>query len=204
VTDHSSRGQSRRIVTATAVAAAIAAVILVVAVLPAEYGVDPLGTGRALGLGALSGTAPAETAAPAASTVAVGAASSKTTPFATDVYTVELRPFEGVEYKYRLHQHAALIYAWEASASVEFEFHGEPDGAPEKYFDSYSKGTAATGQGTFTAAKAGVHGWFWKNHSADRVTVKLRSAGFYGSSTEYRDGEKMRRTFPVESASKEP
>jgi hypothetical protein len=39
-----------KIATATLIAAAVAAVILVVAVLPAEYGVDPLGTGKALGL----------------------------------------------------------------------------------------------------------------------------------------------------------
>jgi hypothetical protein len=194
VTEKTSRDQSRRIIVATAMAAAVAALILVVAVLPAEYGIDLLGTGRALGLTALSGTTPAETSPPAAPTPTVNAAAAKTTPFATDIYKVELRPFEGVEYKYRLEQGAALVYAWDASTPVEFEFHGEPDGAPEKYFDSYAKGTAATGQGTFTAAKAGIHGWFWKNHSASRVTVTLRSAGFYETSTEFRDGEKIQRT----------
>ena len=40
----------RRLVIATAAACAVAMVILVAAVLPAEYGVDPLGTGSALGL----------------------------------------------------------------------------------------------------------------------------------------------------------
>jgi hypothetical protein len=39
-----------KIAKATFIAAAVAAVILVVAVLPAEYGIDPLGTGKALGL----------------------------------------------------------------------------------------------------------------------------------------------------------
>jgi hypothetical protein len=195
VTEQISRDQSRRIIVATAVAAAVAALILVVAVLPAEYGIDLLGTGRALGLTALSGTAPAETAPPAAATPTLNAAAGKTTPFTTDLYKVELRPFEGVEYKYRLEQDDALVYAWEASTPVEFEFHGEPDGAPERYFDSYAKGTAATGQGAFTAKKAGIHGWYWKNHSASRVTITLRSAGFYGMSTEYRDGEKIQRTF---------
>jgi len=39
---------------ACATAVLAAAVILVVAVLPAEYGIDPLGTGRALGFSALS------------------------------------------------------------------------------------------------------------------------------------------------------
>jgi hypothetical protein len=40
----------RTLVTATAIALAVAAAILVAFVLPAEYGIDPLHTGRALGL----------------------------------------------------------------------------------------------------------------------------------------------------------
>ena len=52
-----------KIATATVVAAVVAAVILVVAVLPAEYGIDPLGTGKALGLMELANAT--EKAAPA-------------------------------------------------------------------------------------------------------------------------------------------
>jgi hypothetical protein len=180
---------SRKIVLATIGALAAAIVILFVAVLPAEYGIDPLGTGRALGLTALAGT---DVAPPPAATA----------PLSTlrqDTYTVELRPFEGVEYKYRLEQGAALVYAWEATAPVGFEFHGEPDGAPAKYFDSYSKGEAAEGHGGFVAAKAGIHGWFWENKTGARVTVTLRSSGFYSASTEYRDGDRINRTFKTDS-----
>jgi hypothetical protein len=190
-------------VAATAIAALMAALILVTAILPAEYGMDPLGTGRALGLTALAGTAPAESAQPSA-TPSAPAAAGRVPGFAQDIYKVELRPFEGVEYKYRLEQNAALVYAWDASAPVEFEFHGEPDGAPEKYFDSYSKGTGATAQGAFTASKAGIHGWYWKNHGEGRVTLTLRSAGFYATSTELRDGEKIERRFPLDLASRKP
>ena len=39
-----------KILLATVVAFIVASIILVVAVLPAEYGIDPLGTGKALGL----------------------------------------------------------------------------------------------------------------------------------------------------------
>jgi len=52
----------KALVTATLVALAVAAVILVAFVLPAEYGIDPLHTGRALGLTDLAG---ANEAAPA-------------------------------------------------------------------------------------------------------------------------------------------
>src|SRR5690606_41826300 len=49
----------KRLVLSAAIAAVAAAVALVAFVLPAEYGIDPLGIGRALGLTALS--EPAET-----------------------------------------------------------------------------------------------------------------------------------------------
>ena len=56
---HASR---RQILLATAGALAIAIVVLVTTVLPAEYNVDPLGTGRALGLTALATAGQEETA----------------------------------------------------------------------------------------------------------------------------------------------
>jgi hypothetical protein len=178
-----------RIVKATAVALVIAVALLFVAILPAEYGIDPLGTGRLLGLTALAGVT--ETPEPP-STTPVPAPTS----FNEDVYKVELRPFEGVEYKYRLEAGGSLVYSWEASAPVKFEFHGEPDGAPAKYFDSYAKGKDAGARGGFTAEKAGIHGWFWENPEATRVTITLRTAGFYSRSIEFRDGDKIERKFP--------
>jgi hypothetical protein len=182
-------------VLATFVALGAAVVILFVAVLPAEYGIDPLGTGRVLGLTALSGTV-AESSTPARTLASAGAIPPESTnALQHDVYEVELRPFEGVEYKYRLEQGASLVYTWTATAVVGYEFHGEPDGAPAKYFDSYNKGAAAEGHGGFIAAKPGIHGWFWENKGATRVKVSLRTSGFYSASTEYRDGERIQRTF---------
>ena len=66
----------RRILTATAVAFVTAVVVLVTAVLPAEYGIDPLGTGKMLGLTALAGTADDETLSPS-TLAAVGPASTR-------------------------------------------------------------------------------------------------------------------------------
>jgi hypothetical protein len=184
------------VIAATLLAIGVAAVLLVVAILPAEYGIDPLGTGRALGLTALSGTGAG--AAPAAAPAAAGAAGAAAGPVTLkhDTFEVELRPFEGVEYKYRLEEGASLVYAWSATTTVKFDFHGEPDGAPARYAESYRKGEAGDARGAFTAARPGIHGWFWENPGATRVKVTLSTAGFYSASTEYRDGEKIERTFP--------
>lgn len=177
-----------RIVVATAVAFVVAGIVLVVAVLPAEYGIDPLGTGRALGLTALAGADEVAPAIPAQADPTPAA-------LAQDTYTVELRPFEGVEYKYRLEQGRGLVYEWTTTAPVEWDFHGEPDGAPARFSESYEKGHSASAHGVFVAEKPGIHGWFWENPGAGRVTVTLKTSGFYSASTEYRDGERHQRAF---------
>ena len=75
-----SQPSSRQLLKATAIAIAVAAVLLVTAVLPAEYGIDPTGIGARLGLNTLSESA--ETAevsppiAPPASTAPVTADSA--------------------------------------------------------------------------------------------------------------------------------
>ena len=61
MTTHTQRAQpevpsTRKILAATGGALAVATVLLVLFVLPAEYGIDPLGTGKALGLTALVGS----------------------------------------------------------------------------------------------------------------------------------------------------
>ncbi|MDQ3070594.1 MAG: hypothetical protein M3R55_12815 [Acidobacteriota bacterium] len=186
----------RRILTATAVALAIAFVVLIVAVLPAEYGIDPLGTGKALGLTALAGTEDAAPVSPSSlEAVRVGVNTTQTGALAHDTFTVELRPFEGVEYKYRVAKGGSMVYAWTASTEVGFDFHGEPDGAAKGVSESYGKGAGRAVQGVFIAPTPGVHGWFWENTGTGRVTITLTTSGFYTASTEYRDGERRERTF---------
>lgn len=195
MTNTTAAGSPRRILIATTVAAVIALVVLVVAVLPAEFGIDPLGTGKALGLTALADSEADATAVPAAAATPLGVNTPQQGQLAQDTFTVELRPFEGVEYKYRVESGGSLVYAWTASATVGYDFHGEPDGAPARYSESYDKGEGRQAQGVFIAPKPGIHGWFWENPGAGRVTIRLTTSGFYSASTEYRDGERHERTF---------
>jgi hypothetical protein len=159
----------RQLLKATAVALAIAAAIFFTAVLPAEYGIDPLHTGAALGLMNLakSGGTPAAPAsrslsrpasgsrdsapagaAPAASAedsapVITGVFVAQPSGFKVDSRELKLGPGEGMEIKYHMQQNAGMVYSWTASKKVQYEFHGEPDvkpaGAPEDYFESYEK-----------------------------------------------------------------
>jgi hypothetical protein len=166
----------RNVLAATAVAFAVAAMLLVTIVLPAEYGIDPLGTGRLLGLTALAdGT--------------TGAISPQPGEYKLDSNEFVLGPYEFIEYKYRLEKGGVMIFSWEATADVIYDFHSEPDGAPEGYAESFDKSTVARAHGTYTAPFSGIHGWLWENPGAETVTVKLTTAGFYSAAQEFRDND---------------
>lgn len=179
-----------RIALATAAAMFVAGVLLVTVILPAEYGVDPAGTGRLFGLLQI---AQAEEAAPVATgggttlePTRAGANTSREAVFRRDTKTFEIGPKEGVEYKYTMRKDDSFVYHWEASGTVISEFHGEPEGSPQGYAEFYDKSEGRTGNGSFYAPAPGIHGWWWENRSDTPVTVTLTSAGFYTGATEFR------------------
>lgn len=168
---------------ATLVALVIAAIVLVTAVLPAEYGVDPLGTGKAMGLMALY---EADQAAAAASTVPDVIRAAEGGPvfpqnlrYREDARTIEIPPLSGLEFKYSLSKGATMLYEWKADAFVNFDFHTEPAGKPPEASDSFEKGEASQKRGAYTAPYDGIHGWFWDNPTDKTVTVTLNAAGFF-------------------------
>ncbi|MCZ6617615.1 MAG: hypothetical protein O7E57_05740 [Gammaproteobacteria bacterium] len=165
----------RKMGIATGAALSGAAIVLVTLVLPAEYGMDPLGTGAALGLGAL--------AEPGSSTL-----TSQETPYSVNSVEFTLGPFESVEYKYRIEEGGSMLYSWEATGTLLFDMHSEPDGAPDGYAETFAKERTQGDNGTYIAPFSGIHGWFWENRGTDDVTLKLVSAGFYSGATEFRGG----------------
>ena len=78
-----------------------------------------------------------------------------------------------------------MVYAWTATGKVEAEFHGEPEGAPKGYAESYEKGEKTSADGAFFAPTTGIHGWWWKNLGSDDITVTIKSAGFYTAGIEF-------------------
>jgi hypothetical protein len=172
-----------RLVKATIIALGAAAIVLVTAVLPAEYGIDPLGTGRALGLDQLYAaeqTAAAAAAAPATITATEGGpVFPQFNDYRVDTREFTIPPGKGMEFKYELDKGATMIYSWKANQYVEFDFHTEPEGKPSSASDSFEKGSAAQKRGGYTAPYNGIHGWYWENTNDREVTVTLTTAGFY-------------------------
>ena len=172
-----------RLVVATVAAIAVATLLLLAAVLPAEYGVDPLGTGKALGLTDLF-AASADDEAPATPVPSEDAAPLPRV-YKTESTQFTLGPTEAFEYKYRIEQGGGMVYTWRATGTMKYEFHGDPDGIGAKVL-SYQKGEADFGSGSFIAPASGIHGWYWENTGSTEATITLTSAGFYSSGVEMR------------------
>ena len=179
-----------RIALAAGAALLAAGVILVIAVLPAEYGVDPLGVGRTLGLTTMGDLQKKIEAYQATRTGSVGGGAivaPRDRSYQQETVAFKIGPRDSVEYKYRLDKGQALLYSWKATGPVNYELHAEPDGAPQGYAESYQKENAKeTASGTLTVPFSGIHGWYWENPGNTEVTVTLSAAGFYKMSHEFR------------------
>jgi hypothetical protein len=181
----------QRLAVAAGAALLGAGLVLVMFVLPAEYGVDPFGTGARLGLVELGATgqqiAALEAAAPSAAQTTIVVGQEK--PFKSETVDFTVAPRQGMEYKYRLDKGESLLYSWKSTGPVNVEFHAEPDGAPRGYAQTYEKADRqTTASGTLTAPFSGIHGWYWENTTDQPVTVTLSSAGYYNMSHEFRSG----------------
>ena len=165
---------------ATLAALIVAGVVLVATVLPAEYDIDPLGIGEALGLRVLS--EPGSGPIPVRSDGVIAHRSS----YRLDRRTFVLAPEGWVEYKYRLEEGRSMVYSWTASHWVRSEMHSEADGAPEgtaEFFEVEEQTLAR--HGSYVAPFPGIHGWYWLNETDDTVTVTLDAAGFFSTSAEF-------------------
>ena len=175
----------------TAAAMAVAGILLVTCVLPAEYGLDPTGIGRRLGLTEIASPTVriAEPLPSDESLVPVqnGPVGAYPAEFKFDVFEIVLAPYEYIEYKYQMEKGASMLYSWQATAGVIHDFHGEhtgavADGAPEA--ESYDKQDRQKASGSLTAPFTGIHGWYWENPGGSPVTIRVTSSGYYASAVE--------------------
>jgi hypothetical protein len=190
---------TRNLFKAMAAAFVVAAIVLVAFVMPAEYGIDPLGIGRALGLTAISAPALAPIPPPQGETlapVALGPVALYPGQYKFDVREIVLGPYEYVEFKYHLAKGATMLFSWRADGDVMHDFHGDPEGAPADAAQSFDAAPRRQADGSFTAPFTGIHGWYWENPGGDAVTVRLHTAGFYANGHQF-NSDRTRHTHEV-------
>ena len=180
-----------RLAVAAGAAILAAGLILVMFILPAEFGVDPLGTGARTGLLDLGITGQQVDALEQAAAAGGGAGQAvivvpQEAGFHSEIVEFKVAPRDSLEYKYRLDKGEALLYSWKATGLVNVEFHAEPDDGPRGYAQTYEKSQGTEASGTLTAPFSGIHGWYWQNTTDQEITVALTSAGYYNLSHEFR------------------
>ena len=161
-----------RIVVTTSAALLGALAGLFMVVLPAERGFDPLGTGKALGLLALAQANPI---------------ARQPGEYKLDSVELRLLPSEWAEYIYRIEEGGSMLFSWQATSPVSYNFHSQPDGAPPGYAESFDSREETEGHATYTAPFSGIHGWYWENAGSEELIISLNTAGFYESARESRD-----------------
>jgi hypothetical protein len=164
---------------ATATALGVATLILLVAVLPAEYGIDLTGIGKALSLTRLN-VAPGS-AMPAGPAATVPMLRQSTQPWRSDTMRVTLQPGQGAEIKTSMRKGESVVFSWVADGGpVKSDMHGEPHNAKPNQFTTYWKvPVQSEGRGTFSAPFDGIHGWFWRNKNEQAVTITVTVSGFH-------------------------
>ncbi len=191
---------SEKLIRSTILAALAAIVLLVTAVLPAEYGIDPTGIGRILGLkkmGDIKVSLAEEAAADrdkdkAVSEQSVTSIEAEITmpappPAPTEPVVnllshemhVTLGPNEGTEIKVVLAKGKNVHYTWWTDGGrVNFDVHGDSKELDIDYHN-YSKGSKQKSEGDIEAAFDGNHGWFWRNRTSKMITITLQTEGEY-------------------------
>lgn len=209
--DAPERGKSSsgtRVVLGAVVGALIAVLILFGAVLPAEYGVDPTGIGRALGFTELS--EPDQPTRTVEIIDVVGGneqvreleipdfgdpvplpnpAVHQAHDIAPPTQTVEITiPAEQeTEIKTVLDTAKVIVYSWETDrGTIYSDFHGHDPAAGDEFWVRYQEHQEAAGaNGSLVAPFAGEHGWYWLNYNDFPVNVTLTVAGYYDDLIDY-------------------
>ena len=175
---------NRHILFATITSIVVAGILLITTVLPAEFNIDPLGTGKLLGIAGMS------------EEQNVGALNKQERPMSSDVFEITLAPFESVEYKYRLEEGATMLFTWAATGDLLFDLHAEKDGVdPMEYSPSFDQRQSKKELGSYTAPFPGIHGWYWENRTLNDVSIKLTVTGFFSKAIEFRENYKNEKTF---------
>lgn len=168
----------------------LAGVLIVVgAILPAEFNVDPLGVGRLTGIARLWAPEPEAFAGGAEIRLHTAQAGAPT------VHRVEI-PLgaagwdeAALEYKVRMTPGESFFYRWEAvtldgrpiDVPLEAEMHGHdlpPEGEPQTVVD-FNRIRTVSDQGALTAPIDGIFGWYFRNHSEDPAVIRLEIEGYY-------------------------
>lgn len=199
----------RKLAASVAASIVVAAVALVVFVLPAEYGIDPTGLGDALGLTQIN--SPGPTRSFEIADVLGGNESVKEVeipdfgepvplpnpevhqdqlePARSDTLEITIPGDGETEIKTVLGANKVLVYSWKTDrGSIYSDFHGHDPEFTDEFWVRYEEHQEGNeDNGSLVAPFSGEHGWYWLNYNEFPVTVTLSLTGFYDDIIDYSD-----------------
>jgi hypothetical protein len=185
---------------------AAAAVLLLLVVLPAEYGIDPTGFGHLTGLKGL--------AQPPKRSIALGdiiggnlvlrevavpdpgeptplpnpaVFQDQAMPPKTRTMTIKMQPNGETEVKLKLQEGKVALFSWQVDQGTLYvDMHGHDPSFGPDFFVRYKEEDGGTGgNGSLTAPFAGEHGWYWLNYNEFPVTITLTVTGYFDDIIDY-------------------
>ena len=199
----------RQLGKAMLISIAIALIVLFTAVLPAEYNMDPLGTGKLFGFTKLyvADTVKSEENpilkeeipvlkrkvlilenVGSKADVAMPVEANNPPPkvqlaLREDTIKVTVAKGKGIEYKVNMLKYGKAKYDWITDEGIVYtDFHGEvkQKNAPKNvFYESYTLGYSNNMAGTLTAPFEGKHGWYFRNKTQKDIVVTLHIKGEY-------------------------
>jgi hypothetical protein len=176
---------SSQLLKSTIIAFVVASFLLLLVILPSEYGVDPTGVGHALGLKkmgeikkSLEKEALTEPEILKDNLTKNEKVKSGIFEEKQDIMEVEIASGEAIEIKLEMKKGAIAQYKWSTeNGALNFNLHGDGYKGMHKTA-TYKKGKmVASDKGELVAEFDGYHGWFWRNRNDATVKVLLEVTG---------------------------
>ncbi|MGD2167720.1 MAG: hypothetical protein PVF63_06395 [Gammaproteobacteria bacterium] len=208
-TSESAGTSGRNIAVSAVIGALVAGVILVIVVLPAEYGVDPTGIGGKLGLTQMNAE-PSRIVEVEVVDVLSGneqLASVEIPDFGEpvplpntsihqlsdtlpriDTLELTIDAESETEVKTVLGQSQVIVYTWATDqGKIYADFHGHDPALGNEFWVRYREDQEGSSghSGSLVAPFSGEHGWYWLNYNEFPVTVTLTVTGFHDDIIDY-------------------
>jgi len=174
---------SSQLLKSTMVAICVGCALLILFVLPAEYGTDPTGVGELLGLkkmGEIKTRLKQDFLKENIGAKDELMVESETGKENQDVMEFVIAPDEAIEIKLEMKKGSIAKYKWTTkNGGLNYNLHGDGHNGSQRSI-SYKKGRmTSSDSGEFMSEFDGYHGWFWRNRNNEFVTVTLETFGDY-------------------------
>ncbi len=181
---------SAQLLKSTIIAIIMIVILFVMVILPAEYGTDPTGVGKLLGLKEMgdikmslleeSQNESLQESEPFSIDTDSVEAEKISDTINEDVVEITIEPGKAIEIKLEMKIGDIVQYEWRTiKGGLNYNLHGDGYKGSKKSIN-YKKGRmVSSDSGELKAEFDGYHGWFWRNREKFSVTVILQTSGDY-------------------------